>query len=131
MRTYCAVSIYTYMLCSGKETAAVAVNNLVQSLSLSLSGGCFVFLRYRRTRIGIQPAAAGVQGKGREGKGREGKGGVAEGKPNRPVRTGGGRAFRERGERKLVSSVDRRFCFPGHFANDERKKEIIHWLLKV
>ncbi len=69
MRTYCAVSIYTYMLSRGKETAAVAVNNLLQSLSLSR--GCFVFLRYRRTRIGIRPpAAAGVQGNGREGKGK-------------------------------------------------------------
>ncbi len=81
MRTYCAVSIYTYMLCfallcRGKETDSV--NNLLQSLSLSLtlshslSRGCFVLLRYRRTRIGIRSAAAGgVQGKGREGKGRE------------------------------------------------------------
>jgi hypothetical protein len=39
-------------------------------------------------------------------------------KPNRRVGTSGGRVFRERGERKLVSSVDRSFCFAGHFAND-------------
>ncbi len=43
MRTYCAVSIYTYRLRRGKETAAVAVNNLVQSLSLSLVGVLFFY----------------------------------------------------------------------------------------
>ncbi len=34
-----------------------------------------------------------------------------------------GACFVNWGERKLVSSVDRSFCFAGHFANDERKKE--------
>jgi hypothetical protein len=34
-----------------------------------------------------------------------------------------GARFVNGGERKLVSSVDRSFCFAGHFANDERKKE--------
>ncbi len=78
----------------------------------------------------------GRKGKGREGKGKERKGkerkeGVAEFKPNRRVQTSGRGAFRERGERKLVSRVDRSFCFAGHFANEERKKERNHWLLKV
>jgi hypothetical protein len=73
----------------------------------------------------------GRKWKGRERKGKERKEGVAEFKPNRSVQTSGRGAFRERGERKLVSRVDRSFYFGGHFANEERKKEKIHWLLKV
>jgi hypothetical protein len=72
MRTYCAVSIYTYMLSRGKETAAVAVNNLLQSLSLSLVGVLFFFV------IDAPASASDLQRqqvcKGREGNGREGKG---------------------------------------------------------
>jgi hypothetical protein len=104
---------------SGKETAAVAVNQLVQALSLSL--GCFVFLGYRPSLIAIRPAA-GVE---RKWNGRERKEGVAELKPNRRVQTSAGRAFRERGERKLVH---RSFCFAGHFASEERKKQFIGFL---
>jgi hypothetical protein len=43
MRTYSAGSIYTYMLRRGKATAAVAVNNLVQS-PLSLVGVLFFYV---------------------------------------------------------------------------------------
>jgi hypothetical protein len=64
-----------------------------------------------------------VEGNGTERKGKERKEGVAELKPNRRVQTSGRRAFRERGENKLVSRVDQSFCFAGHFANEERKKE--------
>jgi hypothetical protein len=78
----------------------------------------------------VQPAA-GVEGNRTEGKGKERKEGVAELKPNTRVQISGRRAFRERGERKLVSMVDRSFCFVGYFANEERKNERIHWLLKV
>ncbi len=61
-------------------------------------------------------------------KGKERKEGVAELKPNRRVQTSGRGAFRERGEGKLVSRVDRSFCFAGHFANEERKKDFIGFL---
>jgi len=64
-----------------------------------------------------------VEGNETEGKGKERKEGVAELKPNRRVQTSGSSAFREPGERKLVSRVDQSFCFAGHFANEERKKE--------
>jgi hypothetical protein len=68
-----------------------------------------------------------VEGNGRERKGKERKKGVAELKPNRRVQTSGGRTRnRELGERKLVSSVDRSFCFAGHFGTEERNKERIH-----
>jgi hypothetical protein len=121
MRTYCAVSIYTYRLRRGKETAAVAVNNLVQSLSLALSWVfCFSTLQTHPHRHPTCSSRCARQGKAREGKGRGG--GVAEVKPNRRVRTSGGCAFRERGERKLVSSVDRSFCFAGHLQMTKQRK---------
>ncbi len=50
MRTYCAVSTYTFR--PREVDAAVAVNHLVQVRSLSL--GCFVFLGYRPSLIAIR-----------------------------------------------------------------------------
>jgi hypothetical protein len=65
-----------------------------------------------------------VEGNGRETEGKRELGGGNPIDVFRPVE--GGRAFRERGERKLVSSVDQSFCFAGHFGNEERNKERIY-----
>ncbi len=91
MTTFCAVSRYTCLLregaswtwppsvryldipaCCGKETAAVAENNLLLQ-SLSLSRECFVFLRYRRSLIVVRPTCSrcGRKQNGRERKGKE------------------------------------------------------------
>jgi hypothetical protein len=114
MRTYSAVSMYTCLPREGDGWRR-------RLLSLSLSLGCFAFLGYTPSLIAIRPAAGGRKGKGKE---RKGNWELRSWNPIdvfRPVE--GGRAFREQGERKLVSSVDRSFCFAGHFGNEERKKE--------